>query len=301
MDASRAQSVAVIGAGGVGSVVAAQLVQAGHDVTLCARRAVDRLVVETPSATRTLAVRSTADPDAVEPVDWVLLATKGHQTAGALPWLTALVGERTVVAVLQNGIDHAERLRALGVEAEVLPVLVTLYAEGVAPGHVRHVKGDRLAVPAGATGARFAELFAGGAIEVVAEADFRTAAWHKLLGNVAANPVTALTGRRGAVLHDEDVLALCAAVMAECVTVARAEGAALGDAHVAELLAVFRAFPPQGGTSMLWDRLAGRPLEHELLTGAVVRAGRGQGVPTPRNDALLALLRAVSGAGAPPG
>jgi 2-dehydropantoate 2-reductase len=294
MDDPRAQSVAVIGAGGVGSLVAAHLVDAGHDVTLCTRRPVDRLVVETPSETRTLAVRSTTDPAAVGPADWVLLATKGHQTAAALPWLSALTGEGTVVAVLQNGIDHAERLRALDVAAAVLPVLVTLYAEGVAPGSVRHLKGDRLAVPEGVTGARFAELFAGCAIGAVTEPDFRTAAWLKLLGNVAANPVTALTGRRGAVLHDEDVLGLCATVMAECVAVGRAEGAALEDGHVAELLDVFRAFPPRAGTSMLWDRLAGRPLEHELLTGAVVRAGRRHGIPTPCNDALLALLRAVS-------
>jgi len=289
----EAPSVAVIGAGGVGTLVAAHLQEAGHDVTLCVRRPVDRLVVETPARTRRLPARSVLDPDAVGVADWVLLATKGHQTRDAAPWLARLAGERSVVVVLQNGVDHRERLAPLVGGAELLPALVYTYAESVEPGHVRHSKGNHLVVPAGRCGARFAALLASSGLQVRQDPDFHTAAWRKLLGNVAANPVTALTGRRGEVLHDVDVLRLCTAVMRECVEVARAEGADLGEQDVAALEEVFRTFPPDAGTSMLWDRLAGRRLEHELINGAVVRAGRRRGIPTPLNEALLTLLRAI--------
>ncbi len=55
-------------------------------------------------------------------------------------------------------------------------------------------------------------------------------------------------------------------------------------------------FPPEAGTSMYFDRLAGRPLEHEAKTGAIVAAGKRHGIPTPINSALLPLLRAISDA-----
>ena len=54
-------------------------------------------------------------------------------------------------------------------------------------------------------------------------------------------------------------------------------------------------FGPEAGTSMLYDRLAGRPLEHEALTGALVEAADRHGIPVPVNRTLLALLSAVSG------
>lgn len=286
--------IAVIGAGGIGCLVAAHLIEAGHDVTVCARTAFDRLTVETPDGSRTLAVRVAVDPAAVAPAEWVLLATKAHQTEGAAPWLARLAGPGGVVVVLQNGIGRADAVAPLAGGAEVLPVLVHTYAEAVAPGHVRHPKGEELMVPAGPAGDRFAALLAGSGLRVIVEPDFLTANWRKLLGNLAASPITALSGRRGAIMHDPDVLELAAAIMREGVAVAQAEGARLGAHDIEEKLDVFRAFPPEAGTSMLFDRLAGKRLEHEAITGAVVAAGARRGVPTPLNGALLTLLRAAS-------
>ena len=64
----------------------------------------------------------------------------------------------------------------------------------------------------------------------------------------------------------------------------------------ARAYATLMSFSPELGTSMYFDRLAGRKLEIEALTGAVVAAGERFGIPTPLNRALLVLLRAVSDA-----
>jgi 2-dehydropantoate 2-reductase len=286
--------VAVIGAGGVGTLLAARLLGGGHRVILCTRRPVHEVVVDGPEGRDAFAIDAVQDPAAVAPSPWVLLATKAHQTASAAAWLRALCGPESVLAVLQNGVDHEARVAPFVHDVAVLPVLTYTHVVPVASGHTRHVEGERLVVPAGETGERFRALLGPAGLRVELEPDFHTARWRKLLGNVAANPVTALTGRRGEVLRDPEVLELLEGLMQECAMVARADGAGLTDADVETLLDHFRQYPPDGGTSMLWDRLAGRPLEHEELTGAVVAAGRRLGVPTPRHAVLLPLLRAIS-------
>jgi 2-dehydropantoate 2-reductase len=85
-------------------------------------------------------------------------------------------------------------------------------------------------------------------------------------------------------------------VLAEAVAVARADGARIADDEPAQTMVRLLTFPPEVGTSMYFDRLAGRPLEVEALTGAIVAAGQRLGIPTPLNQALLTLLRAVSDA-----
>ena len=75
-----------------------------------------------------------------------------------------------------------------------------------------------------------------------------------------------------------------------------AEGARLGDEAVEQTLAFYDALPADTGSSMLFDRLAGRPLEHQALTGAVVRAADRHGIDVPLNRAILALLEGLDGA-----
>lgn len=293
--ADKADRVAVIGAGAVGTGVAWNLVHAGHDVMLCAREPVDRLVLQLGDGEPVaLPVVSTTSPAQVGRKDWVLVATKAQDTASAQPWLEAAAGPGTVIVLLQNGIDHASRLGRLPDGAAVLPALVHINLEPVARGQARQRAGGEIAVPAGEQGSRLAGLFAGTGITIRLEQDFRSAAWRKLLGNVAHNPILALTGRRAEVFTGPDVLALAARLICEAAAVAAAEGVVISHQEVSDIVAGLGALPADAGNSMLFDRLRGRALESEFLTGAVVRAGHAAGVPTPLNEAVLILLRAAS-------
>jgi 2-dehydropantoate 2-reductase len=300
--AQHPQTIAVIGLGSIGGVAAGCLAAAGrHRVLACARRPIDKLVLDRPDGTAELQLTAFTDPAKIEePVDWVLLCTKTHQTPSAAPWLARLCAPKTRVAVLQNGIGHVERVAPLADGAAVLPIIVYYNGERLAPDRVRLRQGSDqdMAVADNADGRAFARLFAGTPLRVQLCADFATLIWRKLLINAVANPITALTLQRQAVLRRGEIQDLCLAVLAEAVAVGRAEGVRLAADEPQRALATLFTFSGELGTSMYFDRLAGRPLEVEALTGAIVAAGERHGIATPLNRALLALLRAVSDAAA---
>jgi len=285
--------IAVVGVGAVGGAVAAPLCASGaHEVVLCVREPFATLAVDAPKERIEVPARCEREPGRVGAVDWVLLATKAYDTAGAAPWLEALCRAGTVLAVLQNGVEHAERVQPFAGRAEILPVVVECPVERTAPGRVTQRASARLTVPAGPRGDAFAALFAGTSIGAETSADFASAAWRKLCLNVASGPLLALTGRPHEVLHSPGMAALARGLIAECVAVGRAEGARLEDGLADALVARLLAAPPKAGTSMLYDRRAGRRLEGDARNGAVVRFGARHGIATPLNQAVCALLEA---------
>jgi 2-dehydropantoate 2-reductase len=293
----KRRSIAVVGLGSIGGIAAACLADAGrHDVIGCARRPLDQLTLEAPDRTVTVPLTVLSAPENAGLVDWVLLVTKAQDTAAAAPWLARLCGPNTRVAVLQNGIDHAERVGPLAGGATVVPVIVYYNGERLAPDRVRlRVTGDHdLAVADDEPGRAFAALMDGTPLRVRPNADFVTLKWRKLLLNAVANPITALTLQRQAVLRRADVHALCLDVLAETVEVARADGARLPDDEPERAMKRLLKFSPELGTSMYFDRVAGKTFEVEALTGAIVAAGERHGIPTPLNRVLLTLLLAIN-------
>jgi 2-dehydropantoate 2-reductase len=295
----RRSTVAVIGPGGIGGVAAGCLREADrHDVIVCARRPIATLTLERPEVTVALPLRTLTDPAEAEPVDWVLLCTKAHETASAEPWLRGLCRPSTHIAVLQNGIEHQARVAPYVGGAAVVPTVVYYNGERLAPDRVRlrHVTGHDLAAPDDEAGRAFAQLLTGTPLRVLLSADFTTLAGRKLLINSVANPITALTRQRLGVFRHDDVRGLCRAVLEEAVAVARAAGARLNEDEAGQTLATLLTYPAEAGTSMYFDCLADRPLEIEELTGAIVAAGELHAIPTPLNRALLTLLRAINAA-----
>jgi 2-dehydropantoate 2-reductase len=292
-------SVAVVGLGSIGGVAASCLAATGrHDVIACVHRPIEKLTLEQPDGTVAVRLRALTDPAQARPADWVLLCTKTHQTESAAPWLKHLCTPSTRVAVLQNGIGHAARVAPLAGGAAVIPVIVYFNGERLAADRVRLRQGSEqdVAVADDEAGRAFARLFEGTPLRVLLSGDFATLAWRKLLINAIANPITALTLQRQAVLRRPDVQELCHAILGEAIAVARAEGARLAEDEPARTIATLFTFSGELGTSMYFDRLAGRPLEVEALTGAIVAAGARHGIATPINGALLTLLRAINDA-----
>jgi 2-dehydropantoate 2-reductase len=264
---------------------------------LCTRSPLRGLVIERDGQERTVPVAIASDHESAAndaPAEWLLLATKAHQTASARPWVARLAGPRTVLVVVQNGVDHVARAASLTPPGPVLPALAYIAAERLGPGHVVHRWGGRIVVPRGRDGAALAALLAGSGLDVEQESDFRTAAWRKLLSNVAANPITALTVRPVSVLGEPGVRELAEGLLAEAVAAAGAEGARLSAADIGATLDLYAGLGPDVGTSMLDDRRASRPTEHDLISGAVGRAAARHGLDAPLNRAVLALLAAAS-------
>lgn len=286
--------IAIIGGGAIGAVMAAATHGSGHAVALCVRSPFERLTLETPEGTHEVPVTIHTEPRDVAAVDWVLLTTKIQDAANAAPWLHHFDDGETPVVIMQNGVEHKESIDSLGLRAPLLPALIYVGAERVRKGHVIRRSDTSVTVPSGDLGARFAELFDHSGTTPRQSRDFHTAAWRKMLMNVAANPITALTLRRLDVFGEPDVRQLAEGVLAEAVEVATAEGAELTQADIGRVMDTYSGvFLPDNGTSMLYDRLTGATTEHEHITGPVVRAGQRHGIPTPLNHTLLALMRVL--------
>lgn len=289
-------SVAVVGVGAIGGTVVAHLAESGCcEVVACVRTPIPELAVRGLSGAELRpAVRQETDTDKVGLVDWVLLATKAHQTSTAALWLAALTGTGTRIAVLQNGVEHRERVAPL-VAGHIVPVIVDFPAEPLGRGRIRLHGDPRLLVADDPDGRDFEQLMNGAGIATDLTRDFLTAAWRKLCQNVAGGAITALTCRRMSVFREPQIAELGLALIEEARDIGRALGAGLPDDLPAAILTKLRESPPESGSSMLWDRLAGRPLEYDARNGAVVRASDRTGMPAPCNRTVNALLAAVSG------
>lgn len=294
MTREGAPRVAVVGPGAIGTSVAAALHEVGVPVLLCGRTPRDRLVLVADDATVVVPGPVRTDPTSLAgPVDLVLLAVKATQVAAAAPWLAALCDARTVVCVLQNGVEQVASVAPHVPGSPVVPAVVWSPAEARPDGSVLLRGPARLTLPDVPAARVVVEALHGSRCEVQLTADLPTVAWRKLVQNAVAG-IMALTGRRAGVYRRADVADVARAYALECLEVARAEGADLGDEVADAIVEAFRAAPADMGTSILADREAGRPLEWEARNGVVLRRGRAHGLSLPVSSVIVPLLAASS-------
>jgi 2-dehydropantoate 2-reductase len=298
--------VCIVGCGAVGSLFAANLARL-DDVEVwaydLAREHVDAINVHGLRLTGVDevvgAVRATADASELPPCDFGIVATKAMHTEPAIA-ATAHAFAAGAVASVQNGVGNEE-----AVAGHVRAVIRgTTFPAGkiVAPGIVQwDVKGDTTLGPFEPSPApaeaieRLADACTRAGMPTRAVADARPAQWRKVIFNAATNPVGALTGlTHGRVCERPDLRALVSALVDEGKAVASAQGIEL-DADPEEL--IDHAARPDVAydhkASMLQDVEARRATEIDFLNGGIARFGRELGVPTPLNDAITALVKAL--------
>lgn len=292
-----AGKVAVVGVGAIGGTAAYALADAGHDVTLCVRSPFDALILESKGKELRSPARVATNPASVGHVDWLFIATKTQDTVKTKPWLDALVGPETKVVLLQNGIDSVETATPLIHGAKAIPAIVYISAEKVSGGRIRHHFGNKVEVPECAEAEQLKVLCGENPwFTITPRADFINAIWKKYLCNLALNPVTALTLQRFWVMTMPSIRPLTRKLILEAAAVGRHMGMTLTDAELDGIIDYCATLDPAGGTSMMYDRMAGKPLEFEHLTGTVVRLAHKFGVDVPVNETLLALIEAIDGA-----
>jgi 2-dehydropantoate 2-reductase len=314
--------VAVLGAGAIGAYVGASLSRAGAEVHLIARgphlEAIRESGVRVSSPRGDFEARphATDDPAEVGPVDHVFLGLKATQYASCGPLLEPLLQENTSLIAAQNGIPwwyfHGQdgkyegtRIESVdpgGAVSAVLPVqraigcVVYAATEISAPGRIRHLEGTRLAIgePDGSTSARcteFSEAMIAGGLKCPVEPDLRRDIWLKLMGNIAFNPISALTrATMGGICRDGETRDLVVQMMQETLDVATSLGVDPGISIERRLAGAERT--GEHKTSTLQDLERGKPLELDAILKAVVElAGlTGVAVPTLRVVSALAAL-----------
>ncbi len=291
-----------MGPGAVGTTVAALLYKAGHQVLLCGHTPRDSIELR-PDGGDPIVVPGPVltDPGQVPgSVDVVVLAVKATQNDDAAGWLGRLCDEHTTVTVLQNGVEQVEQVKPHCPSSPVIPGIVWYSAETQPQGWVRLRTEAALVLPSGPTATTVAELLRGAGCRVDTDPDFITAAWRKLLTNALAG-FMALSRRRSGMFRRDDVAELSRRYVAECLAVARAEGARLPDDVVNGLVDLFRRAPEDMGTSILADAENQRRMEWDIRNGVIIRKARAHALPTPISDVLVPLLAAASDRSSGPG
>lgn len=294
MSTATDTAIAIVGPGAIGTTVAAALHEVGRTPLLCGRTPRSQLTLQDGDRHVVVPGPVRTDPGQIDrKMGLVFLAVKATQTETASGWLAALCGPDTVVCVLQNGVEQMERVAMHAPPARIVPAVVWFPAQAQADGSVR-LRGDaRLSLPDVPASRVVAEALSGTQCAVDITADFSSVAWRKLLQNAVAG-LMALTHRRAGMFARPDIAQLSLAYLQECLAVARAEGARLGDDVPQEILAKFQASAADLSTSILTDREAGRPLEWDIRNGVVSRRARAHGIPTPISDIVVSLLAAAS-------
>jgi 2-dehydropantoate 2-reductase len=313
--------ICVFGAGAIGGLLGAELALAGVDVTLIARgphlaaMRKDGLRLIRDGQTRMARPAMTDNPAEAGPQDAVIVTLKAHSVPSVVPALAQLMGPETTLVSAVNGVpwwyfygldgpnrDH--RLASVdpgnvqwdGIGPDrVIGCVVYPAAEVIEPGIVKHIEGDRfiLGEPDGSRSDRATKLsqaLIAGSFKAPVRPRLRDDIWVKLWGNVAFNPISALTGGTlEGICEDGETRAVARAVMIE----AQRVGEALGIKFPIDVERRIDGAQAVGAhkTSMLQDLEAGRPMEIDALVTAVGEMGRLVGVETPTLDLVLALVR----------
>jgi 2-dehydropantoate 2-reductase len=294
----RRDSVALIGAGAIGTVVA-DAVAEKSDVTILRRATSRAMSIDRGDGPVPLRARVEQSPDGLGVMDWIILATKAHQISSAAASIAALTGPRTRIAVLQNGIGHSDRVAEWVPEQRVVPAVVFISAERTGPDVVRLRQLDKLVLPRTEVAREFRALFADD-FPVQLDPEFDLFAWRKLIMNAALNSITALTGRAAGVARAPGGRELLSTILQEGIEVARARGVPMANDEFAIMRDKIENLPPSAPTSMQLDRAHGRPLEYQFLTGAVLKEAATAGVSAPATSALHHLMAALEADGPAP-
>jgi 2-dehydropantoate 2-reductase len=313
--------ILIAGAGAIGGYIGARLARAGADVVLFARgphlQAMRERGLRVRSADGTFEVRPhvTGDLTTAGTPDVVIVGVKAHSLTALAPELRPVFGPDTVVVSTQNGIpwwyfqNHGgaldgyrlERVDPGGVIARaiehhrVVGALAYFATEIVEPGVIQHTEGNRITLgePDGSRSERcrrIAETLIAAGFRCPITTRIRQEIWVKLLGNVAFNPISALTGGTlGELARHPETARVVRNVMQETEAVATQLAIELSITIDQRIAGAEKVGAHK--TSMLQDYEAGRPMEIEAVVGAVVELGERLGVPTPATRTVYACTK----------
>ena len=293
--------VAVMGAGAVGCYFGGMLARAGHDVTLIARPqhveaiARDGLRMETRTFDEQVRLSASTEATEVRDADLVLFCVKSTDTEAAGRQIQPYLESRTLVLCLQNGVDNADRLRAVLPQHEVAAAVVYVGTEMAGPGHLKHHGRGELVIDPSRASERVAAALAAAGVPTEISSNVRGALWLKLILNCAYNAVSAIAQRPyGENVASVGIPEVMRDVVNECLAVAVAEGVQVPGDVDAAVRKIAESMPSQF-SSTAQDLARGKPSEIDYLNGYVVRRGAAHGIATPANRVLWALVKLVEG------
>ena len=290
--------IAVMGAGAVGCYYGGMLARAGHDVVLIGRpqhvEAIERqgLRLETQTFDERIRVCASTEASATQGAQLVLFCVKSTDTESGAAAIRAHLAPDALVLSLQNGVDNADRLRAL-LPQEVIAAAVYIGVEMAGPGHVKHHGRGELVIEPSKAGDELARALIVAGVPTEISDNVRGALWAKLILNCAYNALSAITQLPyGRLVKGDGITAVIRDVVDECVAVAEADGVTIPGDVDAAVRKIAETVPNQY-SSTAQDLARGKRSEIDHLNGLIVRRGEALGVATPANRLLHAIVKLI--------
>ncbi|HYA70486.1 MAG TPA: 2-dehydropantoate 2-reductase [Thermoplasmata archaeon] len=304
--------ILIVGAGAVGSLLGALLVEGGLSVHLVARPdhvdAIGRQGLRVSGArTRVVHMDATSAVPAGFEVDAVIVTTKTFDLVAAAHELARAISPRPTL-LLQNGIGIvplAQEALRTGGWGDPQPYTVrgvnSLPATYVGPGEVRETGVGEILLPvpgeagpsAGAT-RLFRMLLEGARVPVEAVPEFEREVWRKALVNAAVNPVTAAHGVVNGELLSEPRRTEALELLGEALAVARAAGFGFTSEEITRDFERIVRATAANRSSMLQDLDRGRPTEVDAISGEILREAARHGLELPATQAAVARVTALA-------
>jgi 2-dehydropantoate 2-reductase len=290
--------IAVMGAGAVGCYYGGMLARAGHHVTLVGRpqhvEAIERqgLRLETKAFDERIRVSASTEASAVQGAQLVLFCVKSTDTESGAAAIEPHLAPDALVLSLQNGVENADRLRAL-LRQNVLAAVVYIGTEMAGPGHVRHHgRGELVIEPSRASGHLAQTLIAAGVPTDISE-NVRGELWAKLILNCAYNALSAIAQLPyGRLVEGEGITAVMRDIVDECLAVAKADNVTIPGDVDAAIRKIAETVPGQY-SSTAQDLARSKRTEIDHLNGLILRRGEALGVATPTNRLLHAIVKLI--------
>jgi 2-dehydropantoate 2-reductase len=290
--------IAVMGAGAVGCYYGFMLARAGHDVVLIGRpqhvEAVKRqgLRLETQTFDEHIRVSASTEESAVRGAQLVLFCVKSTDTETGAAAIKPHLAPEALVLSLQNGVENADRLRAL-LPQEVIAAAVYVGTEMAGPGHVRHHGRGELVIERSKGSEGLARTLIAAGVPTDISDNVRGALWAKLITNCAYNALSAITQLPyGRLVKGEGLIVVLHDLVEECVEVAKADGVTLPDDIASTVRKIAETAPGQY-SSTAQDLARGKRSEIDYLNGLIVRRGEALGIATPVNRTLHAIVKLI--------
>lgn len=296
--------IAIVGAGALGLYYGAVLQKAGNDVHFLLRRDHDAVmekgltVYSVDGDFHLPKVNGYRDSREMGEADLIVIGLKTFANHRFQELLTPLVGDKTLILTLQNGLGNEETLASLFGGERILGGVAFLCSNRGEPGVVHHLGEGRIIMGEfsrgeTATAERIADMFRNAGVECRVTADYVRARWEKLVWNIPFNGLCALMMKPvDALLGLAATRRLIVDMMSEVIDGGNSQGLLKEIPHsLAENMVTFSENLGPYQPSMLIDRLEGRPLELDAIFGAPLAAAGQKGVGMPRVHALHALLQ----------
>ncbi|MBT0664366.1 putative 2-dehydropantoate 2-reductase [Geobacter pelophilus] len=299
--------IAVVGSGALGLYYGALLQRAGNEVTFLLRRdyeavSASGLTVRSINGDFKLdKVSAALRPEEIGETELVLVGLKTFANDSYQELIAPLVGDKTYILTLQNGLGNEELLAELFGSYRILGGVAFLCANRGEPGTVHHLGAGRIELGCFADApesllTEVAVMFRAAGVDCRQVRDLKSARWQKLVWNIPFNGLcTLLNAPVDRLLTNAATRSLVRDIMLEVIAAANAQGLQEPiPAEFAEKMLVFSDGMGPYRPSMLIDREEQRPLELDAIFARAVAAGAKSGVQLDKTSMLHSLLQFVS-------